>query len=345
MQYEQRICRPGALRKCLHCDPVADDAVKHKCDLCREDLPMSAHPAGMWHHRTDVTRGTLCRDCCRPKCTRVEWKTCKECRDPSCDRGRTCIKKIERLHPKQLPTSLEQLQNWLCAACRQRCDLCREDLPISAYPAGMWKNRADVIRKTLCRDCCRPKCTQAQCQTCKDCRDPRCDKGRKCSKKIESLHPKQLPTSLEQLQNWLCTACRQRCDLCREDLPMSAYPAGMWKHRADVTRKTLCRDCCRPKCTRAQCKTCKACRDPTCKGSRKCVKEIKSLNAKQLLMSLEQLDHWLCDTCKYIVCQSCAKDMSQKQQRRVKNASSKKLWTCGDCLSLQESQAALAKYT
>ena len=144
-----------------------------------------------------------------------------------------------------------------------------------------------------------------------------------------------------------CAECENKrsvetCSLCRASLPASAYPVEIWKHRGQQNLR--CNECCRPKCIRRQCKTCSICRDETCR-KRKCTDAIKSLNPKQFPSTIEERDQWLCLVCRFVVCRTCGKDMPRKEKSRRAAAKSKALWTCGDCLTLEESRRASKKYS
>ena len=125
-----------------------------------------------------------------------------------------------------------------------------------------------------------------------------------------------------------------------------AYPTSMWLHRYEKNRNTLCFECCRPACVWQNCKTCKICRKESCNGKKKCSKTMESLHPRQHPRTIEEHDQWLCNTCRYIVCQTCRKrEMPRKQQREVKKETIQKLWTCGNCLTLEESKQTMRKYS
>ena len=67
VQYEERICHPGALRKCLHCNPMTDDEAgpsneQPRCTLCQVTLCKETAPKEMWRHRK--TQNIRCHDSC-----------------------------------------------------------------------------------------------------------------------------------------------------------------------------------------------------------------------------------------------------------------------------------------
>ena len=222
-----------------------------------------------------------------------------------------------------------------------RCTLCQVTLLQETVLKSMWKNRN--TRNIRCNDCRRPKCTAIQCQTCKICRDETC-KSQTCTKSIKTVPSESLPETLEERDSWLCSKCRtHRCSLCEKMLPQTAFPAQMWNHR--LSRNAFCNDCCRPKCTWKNCKTCTNCRWEDCPKRKKCT-AITSLNPQQIPRTLEERDTWLCLHCRYIVCQTCKKkELPKKRQQSVRNSDQKQLWTCGDCLTLEESKKVFRKYT
>ena len=140
-----------------------------------------------------------------------------------------------------------------------------------------------------------------------------------------------------------CAAETHCCALCKKTLPRKEFPAQMWKNRSLEGRRTLCNDCSRPKCTRSQCKTCKVCRSESC-PKRTCTDAVASLNPKQLPSTTDELRNWLCFICRYLVCQNCKKEMPRKQQRARAGTTSKQLWTCGECLTVEESKSVFQKY-
>ena len=309
VEFEDQICRPGALRECRKCKPRQDNGNQqtHSCALCKQDLPRDAYSGSMWLHRNAKTQHGFCKKCCQPKCI--------QCGDVA-----------EDLHPQQFPSTVKDRDAWICLKCRQSCFLCERFLPKTAYPEQMWRNRISAGRNAWCNDCCKPKCMQ-------------------CGDIAQDLNPQQFPSTVEQRDTWLCFKCRQCCFLCERHLPKAAYSKDMWKNRNDSGRNTLCNDCCRPKCIREECKTCKVCRKEDCARRKKCTAPIEALNPKQFPSSTQQRDQWLCFHCRYIVCQQCKKDMPRAQQRRCGKTGTKSLWTCADCLNLEESRVVKAKYT
>eukprot|EP00973_Karenia_brevis_P039743 5485623-Karenia_brevis.AAC.1 len=83
----------------------------------------------------------------------------------------------------------------------------------------------------------------------------------------------------------LCTECSvhvYQCDLCKQVKRKEEFSESAWKHVAAGSQRTLCKECCNPVCTAPDCKTCKVCRDVTCKKRIECTNDIRALNSKHL---------------------------------------------------------------
>ena len=124
--------------------------------------------------------------------------------------------------------------------------------------------------------------------------------------------------------------CRKKhqCKLCEQIKHKADFPESMWLHRKH--QSCWCNDCCRPKCVAKDCKTCKVCRDDKCKR-RKCSTAITSLNPKQRPNTWEEVQTYLCPSCRFITC-SCGKTMPKKMQKQ-KGANFEKRYVCVDCQS------------
>ena len=133
------------------------------------------------------------------------------------------------------------------------------------------------------------------------------------------------------------------CFSCKATLPREAFPESMWDNRNHHDQNAYCNDCCRPKCTRKKCKTCKTCRREGCPKKSKC--ELRSLHWKQLPKTLAERDAWLCRECRAATCQNCKKDMPPSTKQRRKKAGTEQPWTCGDCLIVEESKNVHRKCT
>ena len=274
----------------------------------------------MWQSRTVHSTRTLCNDCCRPKCSR-----------PGC----TMI--TEGLHWSQYPKTLEERNSWQCKTCRDeathQCELCKKQLAEREYSSSMWQHRRISSRRTLCKDCSQPKC-----------RNP------DCSNLTEELHPMQLPKTLQERDNWHCLACRHHCDLCEKTCGRDEYSAPMWQNRQNPKRRTMCKNRCRPQCTRKECKTCRVCRNAGEDGAKACKRKmctasIESLHWKHLPKTKEETNQWLCLQCRLIACHICGKELSKRIQKSRKNSNISSFMLCGYCQNVEESKRVHEKYT
>ena len=252
----------------------------------------------------------------------------------------------------------------------RKCALCLKCKPRKDFADSMWRHSSYATRKTVCIGCCRPECTAPDCKTCKHCRDPKCKK-KNCRAPITPLHWKQLPKDSKEVASFLCRPCQEKqteenakalrtdekeektqenftCQLCEVPKSSVEYPPSMWTHRKTTNQRTLCFGCSHPRCVAPHCKTCKHCRDPTCRR-RKCTKEIVALHPKKLPTHYAEVLSFLCDNCRYITCRTetsdgniCGKMMPKKRQQRLAS-SLQGTYTCGDCLTYEEHRQTLAK--
>ena len=128
------------------------------------------------------------------------------------------------------------------------------------------------------------------------------------------------------------------------------FSASMWDDKAKTGRRTLCKECCHPACTSRHCKTCRSCRNPACKKTTKrshCTDEIQALHAKHLPRTLDEVQRFLCDNCKFITCMRidslgnrCGKEMPKKAQARLPQ-NPREEYICGTCQTLDAAKASL----
>ena len=114
----------------------------------------------------------------------------------------------------------------------------------------------------------------------------------------------------------------------------------MWHNKASNTQRTLCNDCCRPKCTASTCNTCKVCRQPHHKR-KNCEDDIVALEKSSWPTHVDQLKTWLCSVCKANICSNwphCQK------QRKAKKSQSEAQYTCGECQTLAFTQEEHRKH-
>ena len=175
-----------------------------------------------------------------------------------------------------------------------------------------------------------PSCSNPTCTTCKTCRSVKCKDGLNCDKEPEPL----VGTAYDMLKKTkLCSACRAlsivKCDVCGAIVSKSCTNKRSWK---EVVQ---CTDCLHPPCSNKACKTCKVCRDPTCKSS-DCKQKPKALNPKELVV-LNDKKKYMCQTCLFPSCEKCKVEMPKTtRERRRKNESwmdpnQQRTWMCQDC--------------
>ena len=152
---------------CKQCESVAPT---HTCDLCTVVQSREAFSESMWKHRHDDDQRTLCNNCSRPRCTAKHCKTCQVCRSETCKKTTKrshCSDAIIPLHHEQLPKTMQEVHEFLCAKCRYitcvRKDstgiMCGKEMPRKAqarlplapkdkYICGVCQNLDDT-RKSL----------------------------------------------------------------------------------------------------------------------------------------------------------------------------------------------------
>ena len=132
----------------------------------------------------------------------------------------------------------------------------------------------------------------------------------------------------------VCMACMsptKQCSRCERSLPKEAFPRWTAKKHT----RYVCLDCLHPSCRNGGCRTCKSCREVSCKDP-SCSKELKPLNG-QSLKALTNVAEYECDQCLFPSCTVCRTDMTKIQrERRRKSAYWKELeaprsWVCQEC--------------
>ena len=136
-------------------------------------------------------------------------------------------------------------------------------------------------------------------------------------------------------EDGLCEKCRQQesqqqCHLCLRWQPKEAFPS----RQANRTGLT-CIDCLHPPCRNAECKTCRSCRDVSCKAVA-CLNKPKPLNGRTMQINTDAAKYE-CDKCLFPGCSLCGKEMTKRtKQNKRKSAFWKELsvprsWMCEDC--------------
>ena len=177
------------------------------CDQCKDEKARADYSDGQWNHRH--SRGAVCRVCAEARCEVCDCRLGDEQHQcAQCQHYKTAAHFSESMWQHRLT------RRTVCLACaggseRQatvQCELCGEHFTAEGFTRGMWENKSRK-RRTLCKTCCRPLCTNAECRTCKTCRDPQCRARRHCEAEVQALNPKCLPQKVEELATWLCAKC------------------------------------------------------------------------------------------------------------------------------------------
>ena len=216
----------------------------------------------------------------------------------------------------------------LCTTQLWNCHQCDDEKEREDYPDGQWKHRHS--RGAVCRECADKRCELCDClvadeqHQCKQCHN-----YKTAAHFSESMWHNRLTRRM------VCLACQGgpgrkatfQCQLCGEHFTAEGFTRGMWLHKS-TKQRTLCKTCCRPLCTNAECRTCKTCRDPQCRARRHCEAEVQALNPKCLPQKAEELATWLCAKCTPTFCSRwplCSK------KRMSKTLYTTDQYTCGDC--------------
>ena len=316
------------------------------CELCGLLKPPEDFGTSAVHHSADKSQRSLCKQCARPPCTNPECKTCKECRQPECTGGPLCSQSLISLHPKQLPTKITDLDDWLCQVCRKPhwCVVGNHWVSAAEISDSVSKHLSDKDRNIICKDHARPPCTNPECKTCKECRQPECTGGPLCSQSLISLHPKQLPTKITDLDDWLCQVCRKRylCVVGNHWVSAAEISDSVSHNMSDKDRNIICKDHARPSCTNPNCTVCSTCRQPHRRSSKPCTRLWTPLHWTQRPQHGHELTAWLCEVCRPRLCSNWPR--CTKENRSKKTAPHKTGYTCGECLTLEFNKADHRKH-
>lgn len=187
------------------------------------------------------------------------------------------------------------------------CSLCNLRLTKEFYSAAMWHDRAKPsTKRTLCKNCCRPKCQNPDCQTT-----------------TTISHHSEYPKTVEERDSWLCQVCSKRkthpCSLCGIRQPQKNYSLSMWNNRCWKSRasnRVLCNDCRQPKCCNPD-----------------CTRRNERIHHKNYPRTLEERDKWYCRDCRH-KCDLCgvqqpAANYTNSMWVRSNNPSKKRI-ICSD---------------
>jgi len=201
------------------------------CDQCKDEKAQADYSEGQWHHRR--SRGAVCRVCAEARCELCDCLLGDEQHQcAQCQHYKTAAHFSESMWHNRLT------QRTVCLACAGvstvQCQLCGEHFTEEGFTRGMWQHKhKSAKQRTLCKTCCRPPCTNAECAICKQCRDPQCRKRRNCEGELQSLHPQCLPQKVEELETWLCARCKPtfciRWPVCtKKRMSKTLYPTDQY---------------------------------------------------------------------------------------------------------------------
>ena len=171
------------------------------------------------------------------------------------------------------------------------------------------------MKEPVCLLCMSPICKNPACPTCKTCRNPKCANINACEDEPQALNGKVL--HLMQ-KDGFCEKCRQQqlqqqCHRCRRWQSKEAFPSAK-ANRAGLT----CIDCLHPPCRNAGCKTCKSCRNVSCKAVA-CVIKPKPLQGRAM-QGIDDTAQYECDRCLFPCCSSCGKEMTHRTRVNKKKS-------------------------
>ena len=164
-----------------------------------------------------------------------------------------------------------------------------------------------------------------------------------CSETPEPVHPTKVPRTKEEIASFRCDRCELiSCCICGDQPRNTLATLGRITTKGDSIC-LQCKDCWHPQCTSKSCSTCRTCRSVSCNRKGSCQQPVIPLNAKELPTNLEGKPNFRCSACKFPACSVCKKTMPAGSRNRFAR-SERAEWTCGDCLTLEESKKVRAKY-
>ena len=150
------------------------------------------------------------------------------------------------------------------------------------------------------------------------------------------------------VQSFRCEKCQKlQCSLCDDWKATADFPKEQLKHSSEPGRRLRCVGCCHLQCVAPSCNSCTICRSPACRKKKGCKGPIAALHPKQMPKVLAEVNSFLCDSCRFttcvtehadrVICGKVAPKQSQRDLQAKKNA-----YTCGDCLTAENSKKSLA---
>ena len=160
-EYARAIIKPGVFRTC--------EREECTCQLCGLSKTEKEFTESMWNNRSNErhSQRTLCFECSHPKCKVPECTTCEQCRNETCMiQFGTCSAQPPVLHWRELPKSLEAVENFKCGKCMPRkltCSTCGSEKIKDAFTESAWHCR--FFHSAVCI-ACTPTVTHA-CHLCR----------------------------------------------------------------------------------------------------------------------------------------------------------------------------------
>ena len=129
-----------------------------QCVVCGGVKARDCFSKSVLYHRK--TQSVRCIDCSSPACTSPGCKTCKSCRDVTCNHP-ACAKTPVTLNSKLPPHTLEEVRNFKCANCEDdamnlyTCVGCKKAKSGEAFDAADVKAHAQNSHRKnlLCLEC------------------------------------------------------------------------------------------------------------------------------------------------------------------------------------------------
>ena len=173
--------------------------------------------------------------------------------------------------------------------------------------------------------------------------DVKCVTPGRCGKIPEPVNTMKVPRTKAELARFRCDKCELiPCCICGLQ-PRYAFVTLGRKASGGSISRLRCRDCSHPQCTSPSCSTCRTCRNVTCRRKDSCQQPVVPLLTKDQPQTLVEKQSFRCSACKYPACAVCRKAMPSGSRSRFAR-SGKTEWTCGDCLTLEESRKVRAKH-
>ena len=354
----EHVIKPGKLRCCKECSKlersVGEAPTKIlQCQYCEQIKTREAFSDNMWKNKTNIRYRTVCIECCNPPCSRTDCSRCKICRDPSCHELEKCTKAIWQ-PPQNLwrlyPSSFAEVQQWECTICSgselHQCHVCKISKAKHEFPRTMWQNRTmwqskSTQQHTVCFDCCYPQCKANACPRCTKCYRDICTSDVGCVEPVDAPQWHQRPQNLIEKESWLCESCASVCKICQRSRQKQHFSKKMWKIRSQQPKDLTCIDCCSPPCQADGCKTCKTCRDSTCKSRSKCTKPL--FIPQPMPNDYAAVQTFLCSNCSWTTC-VCGARMSMRMMQRKNKEKNKERYVCMTCAQKAVTEADRKKY-